>query len=248
MIGTLAALNLVIGVVYTSYGLLTLRELALQRHSRALSHFGVAWVAMAFTCGPHHLDHGVHLLAGRSATALELPALLMGVGPGVAWFLLRLEALAGGRGDREIAGTPSWLRALVVATAVGLVAAGAWIVVVGAPVMGREVLALPNVLLVALYLVIAWELLRGQWSNHAGAGAWSTSGIALTMVFATCALMHAAYVAQAAQGTFAVDPHGLAIDWVGVPAAVYFLWVVRRIRAGTLGGIVLRPIPARPAR
>jgi len=245
---TLALLNLIIGAVYTSYGILTLRELAVQRHSRALSHFGVAWVAMAFTCGPHHLDHGLHLLVSRSGTALELPALLLGVGPGVGWFLLRLEALSGGRGDREIHGTPGWLRAFAVTAALGLFAATIWVVAVGTPVVTSEVLALPNVLLVALYVVIAVELLRGQFANHATADAWSVSGIALTLVFATCALMHAAYVAQTAGGVFGVDQHGLVIGWAGVPAAVYFLWVVRAIRAGTLGGLQLRSLPPRPVR
>lgn len=239
----LAVMNLVIGAVYTSYGLLTIREMASQRQSRALSHFGLAWIAMAFTCGPHHLDHGLHLLIDRTGSSMELPAVLLGLAPGVGWFLLRVEALTGGRGDREIAGTPGWLRTGAAAYGLAVAAVSVWVVGVGLSRLSQNVLPLPNVLLVVLYILIAAHLLRGQLGNHAEQGTWSVSGIALTLIFFTCALMHAAYVAEAAGGTFTVDSHGLGIAWLGVPAAVYFLWVVRGIAAGTLDSIAL-PAPA----
>ena len=71
------------------------------------SHFGAAWIAMAFTCGPHHWVHGVHLgFEGRAAGVLDFVAVLVGVPAGVIWFLLRVEAFRGGRGDRFIRGTP----------------------------------------------------------------------------------------------------------------------------------------------
>jgi hypothetical protein len=108
-----AALNIILGLVYTSYGTMTVIEMVRDRHRLGFSHFGAAWIAMAFTCGPHHWVHGVHLaVEGRTAGVLDLVAVVVGVPAGVTWFLLRVEAFRGGRGDRFIAGTPRWLMAL----------------------------------------------------------------------------------------------------------------------------------------
>src|SRR5690349_124192 len=108
---TLGWLNLVLGTVYTCYGVLTVLDIRKHGRERGLSHFGLAWIAMAFTCGPHHLVHGVHLaLEGRQVGGVELAAIIIGYPAGVTWFLLRIEALAGRRGDRYISGTPWWLR------------------------------------------------------------------------------------------------------------------------------------------
>ena len=41
--------------------------------------------------------------------------------------------------------------------------------------------------------------------------------------------VHAAY---AVGGQYQTDWHGLVIDWLSVPAAVYFVWVVRGLSAG----------------
>lgn len=41
--------------------------------------------------------------------------------------------------------------------------------------------------------------------------------------------MHGVYATYAAQGTYHLDWHGFVIDWLAVPAAVYFLWVVRNL-------------------
>ena len=60
---------------------------------------------MAFTCGPHHLDHGLHvLISGRAGGWLDLLTIAVGFPAGVMWFLLRVEAMMGGRGDRTIRG------------------------------------------------------------------------------------------------------------------------------------------------
>jgi hypothetical protein len=238
----LIALNLVLGLVYTAYGIITVFELSSQRHARGLNHFGLAWVAMAFTCGPHHLDHGLHLALGRPGTGMELLPVAIGLGPGLAWFLLRMEALRGGLGDREVrVGTPA-LRVFAVVVGAALATSAVWIVLRGAPVIGQEVLTVPNVLLVGLYAAISALVLSGQLANRRERGAWSVAGIGLTLVFATCALMHAAYVVDAAAGGFPIDVHGLVVGWVGVPAAVYFLWVVWRMRTGTLEPLVLPPV------
>ena len=83
------------------------------RKTMGFSHFGAAWIAMAFTCGPHHFVHGIHLLfEGRTGGILDLIAVAIGVPAGVIWFLLRVEAFFGGRGDRFIEGSPGWVLAI----------------------------------------------------------------------------------------------------------------------------------------
>lgn len=52
------------------------------------------------------------------------------------------------------------------------------------------------------------------------------SGLSLAVVFPTCAIMHAVFLLYTATGLYHFDSHGFVIDWVGVPGAAYFLWVV----------------------
>jgi hypothetical protein len=229
----LAAVSLLLGTVYTSYGIMTIIDLAKGWRHYGLSHFGLAWIAMAFTCGPHHFDHGVHLLvSGREGGALELLAVVVGIPAGVAWFLLRVEALAGGRGDRVVAGLPAWLRAVPV---LSVIYVAVLVVGVGALLAGSfdfPPTTTPNLLLVVLYCMIGWYLLRTQLANWTSTRLWSASGIALTIVFPTCALMHGAWAAYLMAGRYTIDTHGFVIDWLSVPAAFYFLWVVRGLHLG----------------
>ena len=249
----LAVLSLALGSVYTSYGIITVLDLARNSRTLGMSHFGVAWIAMAFTCGPHHFEHGLHLLDGsRAAGALELVAVLVGVPAGVTWFLLRVEAVSGGRGDRPVRHTPlvgRVLPALGVVYGVGFA--------VSAAVTVRNVTFVPptaasNLALVALYGMIGWYLLKTQLASYAASGGWSLSGLSLTVVFPTCALMHAAWIAYQAAGRYETDIHSALIDWLAVPAAAYFLWVVRGLHSGTVrdwneattGAVpILRPTP-----
>ena len=76
---------------------------------------------------------------------------------------------------------------------------------------------IPNILLVWLYMLIGWHLLRTQLRNHPGFGGWSVSGVSLTAVFPTCAVMHAAWLVYALIGRYEVDAHGLVVDWLSVP-------------------------------
>ncbi len=252
-----AALNLLLGVVYISYGVMTIIDLRRGWDQRGFSHFGLAWIAMAFTCGPHHFEHGLHVaLAGRAGGPLDLFAVIVGLPAGVIWFLLRVEALTGGRGDRFISHTPRWVAALPavsVAYVVLLVGAAGAILRHGAE-FGPKMT--PNVLLLAVYFLIGYYLLRTQLRNHGPLGGWSVSGLSLTFVFPTCGLMHIAFVVYAASGRYAVDTHGLVIDWLAVPAALYFVWVVRsmiylqtfedwnRSSAGTVPEPELEPVNA----
>ena len=113
-----AVLNTALGTVYTCYGLMTIVDMKRGWRMNGFSHFGAAWIAMAFTCGPHHLDHGLHgFISGRNGGWLDLVTILVGFTPGVVWFLLRVEAMFGGRGDRFLSGTPLWLEMIPTALA-----------------------------------------------------------------------------------------------------------------------------------
>ena len=223
-----AVVNLVLGVVYTSYGVMTIIDLKRGWKTMGFSHFGLAWIAMAFTCGPHHFEHGLHVaIAGRAGGPIDLIAVVVGLPAGVTWFLLRVEALTGGRGDRFIPGTPRWVAALPAVSVVYLVAlvgAASAALAAGADFNPKMT---PNVLLLAVYFLIGYYLARTQLRNRPLMGGWSLSGLSLTFVFPTCGLMHIAFVLYAAAGTYTVDNHGLLIDWMAVPAALYFVWVVR---------------------
>lgn len=229
-----AAVNIALGLIYTCYGVMTIIDLKNGWADRGMSHFGLAWIAMAFTCGPHHLEHGLHAgIAGTNAGSLDLLYVLLGAPAGVTWFLLRVEALTGGRGDRFIAGTPGWVRALPYA-AVAYVAVGVGAIAFtlrnGVHLTPRIT---PNVLLLFVYSLIGYYLLRTQLINRGPAGGWSLSGLSLTMVFPTCGVMHAVFATYAVAGNYAVESNGLVIDWLAVPAAIYFVWVVRALHLGT---------------
>lgn len=227
-------LNLVLGCVYTCYGLMTIVDLRRGWATRGPSHFGFAWLAMAFTCGPHHLDHAAHvLLTGRPGGGLDFIAVIVGLPAGVTWFLLRVEAMYGGRGDRFISGTPRWLAVLPVIGGVYTA-----VLFVSLSTITRngalDVRILPNLALLVLYGAIAFVLTSTQLRNHSVTGGWSLSGCALACVMLTCGYMHTVYAAYAQTGYYDVDIHGLTIDVLSVPAAAYFLWVVLALHRGTI--------------
>ena len=228
--------NIILGLVYTGYGTMTLIEMRRDRATRGFSHFGAAWVAMAFTCGPHHWIHGIHIVfEGRTPGALDLIAVLVGFPAGVVWFLLRVEAFAGGRGDRFVDGNPIWVVALP--TMFGMYVTALFAATLGVGGLNLDSGALPviipNLLLVGLYGAIGYFLARTQLANRKPLGGWSLSGLALAVVFPTCALMHGVYALYALSGKYALDYHGFVIDWIAVPAAAYFLWVVHGLYKGT---------------
>ena len=234
MIAAVAVANIALGLIYTCYGVMTIIDLKNGWATRGLSHFGLAWIAMAFTCGPHHLEHGFHAaFAGHNAGAFDLLAVGLGAPAGLTWFLLRVEAMFGGRGDRFIAGTPRSVRLLPwlsVAYVLAVAGAIAWILRDGVHLTPRIT---PNVLLLFIYSLIGYYLLRTQLLNRSPAGGWSVSGIALTIVFPTCGVMHMIYATYAISNAYVVDSGGLVIDWLAVPAAIYFVWVVRALHLGT---------------
>lgn len=155
-------LNVILGIAYTTYGFITISEMKRAWKTMGFSHFGAAWIFMAFTCGPHHFVHGVHILMeGRTAGSWDLAATLIGFPAGVAFLLLRVEAWIGGRGDRFISGTPLWVQAIPSAAAAYGTALVAWFVYMNRGLsIPRQVI--PNVALIVVYMMIGYFLTRTQ--------------------------------------------------------------------------------------
>lgn len=246
-------LNLALGLVYAGYGIMTIVDLRKNWATRGMSHFGLAWIAMAFTCGPHHIEHGIHVLTtAQVGRSLDLMAVVVGLPAGATWFYLRAEAALGGRGDRPIRGTPMWVEALPTLGAVYLLAFATAVGVAAGRGTTFDPRLGPNVALVGLYLAVGAVIARAQLRNHRVTGNWSLSGLSLAVVFPTCAMMHATWVLYVSTGEYAIDPHLLVIDTLGVPAAVYFLWVVSSIAAGRItdwssAADDTRHVPSEPA-
>ncbi|MGH8994064.1 MAG: hypothetical protein ACRDZ7_21345 [Acidimicrobiia bacterium] len=237
MTAAVALTNLVLGLAYTGYGIITALEMRRDWRSFGFSHFGAAWIAMAFTCGPHHLAHAIHVgLEGRAGGPLDLLAVVVGLPVGVVWLSLRVEAFRGGRGDRFILGEPRWLRVMPVVAAayLAILAAGTAMRLDGVDVSAHWLSVLPNVALVGIYLAIGWFIVRTQLRNHPLMGGWSVSGLCLSAIFPTCALMHGVFAVYGLAGVYHHDIHGGIIDWLSVPAGAYFLWVVRRLYRDSL--------------
>ncbi len=234
MIVAVGVTNLILGLVYMQYGTMTLYEMWRNRSTMGFSHFGAAWIAMAFTCGPHHWIHGLHVLTeGRLGGWLDLIAVLVGFPAGVTWFLLRVEAFRGGRGDRFWKGDPLWVLALPTFAGIYVTAMIAAVIALGGFHLSRLGGATANLLLVVIYLAIGYYLARTQLANRRPLGGWSVSGLALAIIFPTCAAMHAVYALYSLTGRYGFDTHGMAIDWLAVPAGLYFLWVVHALYRGT---------------
>lgn len=181
--------NIVVGSAYLYLGLIIAEDLRRGWREMGFSHFGVGLAGLAFTCGPHHLVHGVHtLLQGRAGGPMDFATVLIGIPPGLVFLFLRSEALAGGRGDRFISGTPAWLASM---PTVGGVYATA---LVAAAVQTRGDFALrpqmiANVVLIVLYTMIGSYIVRTQMRNRPQLGGWSVSGLSLALIFPTCTLM-----------------------------------------------------------
>ena len=242
--------SIALGVAYTSLGVLTLDEIRRDTRTRGFSQFGTAFALMAFTCGPHHLFDGYHVVAGEyPPNRLATVAVLMGLPAGWVVVSLRIEVLFGGRGERVISATPGWLVAcplLFAAMAGALVALSAG--ESGTASHPLTLLSLVSLALVVCYVMVGWFLLRTQVRRHREVGLWSLSGLALGAVFPTCALMHLTFAL-----TNPGDVHMRVVDALGVPAAMYFLYVVHRIYHQSLVDWNRRPLvgvagqPSRPS-
>ena len=230
MRASVATINIVVGVVYMALGVLILVDLKLGWHLFGFSRFGGGLAAVALTCGAHHMAHGQHVaFEGHDGGALDLVSVLVGLPFGLTWLWLRLEAMAGGVGDRIVRGSPPWVRAIPTVAAVyitALVAAG---VVVARGPLELPVAMLPHVLLMLVYLRIGWMLLRTQLLFYSESGGWSLSGCTMSALFFTCSTMHAVLVLYGVAGRQVLDGHEFVISILGVPAGLYFLSVVRNL-------------------
>lgn len=231
-----AIVNLILGLAYIGLGLLIVVEMHRDWWIHGFSQFGAAIAALAFTCGPVHAEHGLHLLvAGRQGQALDVGAVAIGLVPGLCWLALRVEAYRGGRGDRFIAGTPAWVRAIPLA-------AGAYALVLVALLSrlqlrgGHTDAAVVGGLAVAvIYGAICAVLTATQLQNHRLTQGWSLSGLSLAGLFGTCLVMHGAHAAYLLQGTYAKDWHGMVGAVIWVPAGLWFLTVVVMIHRQVTG-------------
>lgn len=229
MTPAVGAVNVVLGLAYVTIGVMTWTEMRRNRHL-GFSHFGLAIVLLAFTCGPHHLHHGLHVLTEeRPGGSLDLVTTVIGVPTAAVWVWLRLEAWSGGPGERVLAGTPAWIEAMPTLAAAYVVGLMAVAMTQGSPLTVFEPIVLPNVALVFVYVAIGAVLMRTQLANRVSGGHWSLSGLSLAGIFLTCALMHAVHALYVGTGLYDADWHGRALDSLSVPAGLYFLWVVHAL-------------------
>jgi hypothetical protein len=222
--------NVLLGLAYLALGFIVAIELQRQWREPGVWRFGAALAAMAFTCGPHHLTHGLHVgFEHQAAGRLDLVTVLVGLPPAAVFVWLRLEALAGRRGDRFISGSPGWVQVLPVATGAYVavvVTAGVGIVTRAPQLSLQGVLGLANAVVFGL---IGLVLLRTQLRNRPDVGGWSASGLALLGLFATCSVMHVAVAMEMTARVQTLDVHLLVVDGAGVVAAAWFLSVVRAL-------------------
>ena len=205
-------LALATGLAYTALGVITVYELIRYRRDRGFSHFGLSFAVMAFTCGPHHLVHAYrHLVLHEPAHGPMLAAMALGAAPAVVFIALRLEATFGGRGDRLIRNSRvfcavPWVMVAVAGRRCGRRCSHA-------ATMDVDLRALiPNLVLFVNYALVGYFTARTQLARRPLLDGWSLSGVAMSGVFATCAISH--LVAGLLTGS---NPAGVFFDNVGVP-------------------------------
>jgi len=262
--------NLAVGLAYAGLGLLSVWETVSLHRYRGWSRFGMGFAMMAASCGPHHLVHGWHVLAGEAVTVPMLAVTLIGLPAGLIFVLLRLETVFGGQGERLFAASPDRVAMFVGGfTAVaGVLAASAFMQPASASLFQlicapstfaaraaaldsgidfASVMFVTNVFVTVTYGMVGWYLADCQVRRYLTNGIWSLSGVALTGVFFTCAQMH---LIDATSGGNAPI---LFFDLMGVPASVYFLWVVKLVHNDSVMDWNRRPLvgaaaaPPRPS-
>jgi hypothetical protein len=199
-----------------------------------------------------------------------LIATLIGLPAGLTFILLRLETLWGGQGDRRMTTAPyqaallvgafsmvaGWLAAWAFAqpdanfpfqflcTSAGRVdgAAASW-----GGIDVASVTFIANMFVTVTYGMVGFYLADHQVRRRVVTGVWSLSGLALTGVFFTCAQMH--FIDATTHGSDLM----LFFDLIGIPASVYFLWVVKQVHNDSLMDWNRRPLvgtaaaPERPS-
>ncbi len=270
MIATVVGITtLMIGSAYLGLGLLSIWETISLHHYRGWSRFGIGFALMAASCGPHHLMHGWQLLQGETVSWPTLAATIIGLPPGLVFVWLRFETMWNGQGDRGIAASPQ--RLILLGFVAALLAGGlaSWNLVqqpaaelsflilcispasaASAPETGYAFASasfFANAFVTATYGMVGWYLADRQVRRYLSDGSWSLAGIALTGIFMTCALMH--LIDARACSSWAT----LVFDLIGIPASIYFLWIVRQVHSDAVTDWNRRPLigaataPARPS-
>ncbi|MBV8379519.1 MAG: hypothetical protein JO369_01965 [Paucibacter sp.] len=239
--------NLLIGAAYVSLGLLSAWEAVTQYRYRGLSRFGLGFSLMAASCGPHHLVHGWCALHGAATSVPMLAVALLGLPAGLVFCWLRVEAMLGGQGDRTVAVTSHLVAAVTVSLLIVVGSLAGWSLAAPTPfspdqaictAWGLRSLAAPlrtgfdfsspivltNLWVTVAYSMVGWYLMETQARRYSACRSWSMSGLALAAVFPSCAAMHLILAL-----THSADSATLPFDLLGVPASVYFLWVVKRL-------------------
>lgn len=263
----IGAINLAIGLAYAGLGVLgTWETISLHRY-RGWSRFGIGFMLMAASCGPHHLVHGWHVLQGASVSWQMLAVSVIGLPAGLIFVLLRLERMVGGQGERVV--TASAGHAAMLAGVLTIVAGGLAAGVLAQPAAdlfqvvctsaglsaGSSAAALDytslnfiaNMFVTITYGMVGWYLGDCQVRRYLTNGVWSLSGVSLTGVFFTCAQIH--LIDATTQGGNLL----LFFDLAGIPASIYFLWVVKLVHNDSVMDWNRRPLvgaaaaPARPS-
>ena len=251
--------SLLIGFAYLGLGLLSAWETFSLHRYRGWSRFGIGFSLMAASCGPHHLIHGWHALRGGSISWPMLAATCIGLPAGLIFVGLRIETALGGRGDRRPGCSRYWPVALAAAFAIAVGLLTGWTLGrptsiftsqsmctalglsgrTGVPGAGFDFTSgtfMANLFVAITYGMVGWYLADYQVRRYVAEGGWSLSGVSLSGVFFSCALMHLVYAMT--------EHHGatLPFDLLGVPASVYFLWIVKRVHNDSVVDWNRRPL------
>lgn len=250
--------NLLVGTAYAGLGLLSAWEAATQYRYRGLSRFGLGFSLMAASCGPHHLMHGWCVLQGGTVSTPMLAITLLGLPGGAVFCWLRAEAMLERRGDRTLAVTPQRMAGTLLAWLATVAALAGWALATPLPVSPTvcttrglvpvaalagnaaelaRLLTLTNVFVTVTYAMVGWYLAETQVRRYMASRSWSLSGLSLAAVFPTCAAMHL-ILALTNRGEAATLP----FDLLGVPASIYFLWVVKRLHRDSVVDWNRRPL------
>lgn len=238
--GTLELLSAAVYLLLASSALIE----SLGPPQRATSRqFGLAFAVLALTGGARGVLCGVELARGSSEASLPLiGAVLLGLLPATVFCGLRYEAYVGGAGDRIVHGNPNWVPLLPAAFAF---AAGAILVLSWTHRHRLFPGELPGAVVAVVLVAVGWNLLRAQQTRHNMAGGWSVSGLAIAMVFPSWAVIDAGQVLAGQLAGAA-----LVVDWLAVPAAMWFLVECRRLvsrarRSGPRATLAVSPQRAR---
>lgn len=249
--------NLLVGLAYVTLGLLSAWEVASQYRIRGISRFGLGFSLMAASCGPHHLVHAWCVLQGGAVTAPMLAVTLTGLPAGIVFCWLRAEAMLNGRGDRTLVINGPVMAAAVITCLLAVSSLAGWVMASPPPVyldvctsvgiqpwfaetvaeVGPSLVMFANLWAAAAYAMVGWYLGDTQIRRYVSTRSWSLSGLALTAVFPSCAAMHLILAL-----TNGHETSTLLFDLFGIPASVYFLWVVKQLHADSAVDWNRRPL------